>query len=253
MLSDRTPPQIVAKKFKQAGWRTGRKPVCPNCLATAKPKTDLEEKMMSDGLTDNRSQSTYPVGGRVAGVRLSSMRRSKSDTHTSLGVGLPADWPWSYMTVHVNVSQGYVVITRQNHKNVNSRKLPVLAKPTSPRRWLEISWNRLGVADPDRTIPAHDASATLVGEGVLRIAIPERILSALREAQQNAESAAAANIERNNPQPAQEGDVLQDLRDARDMLNQALIDAEKAGHEVEAYVVSGRVKVRRYIRQSEDV
>jgi hypothetical protein len=37
------------------------------------------------------------------------------------------------------------------------------------------------------------------------------------------------------------------------MLNQALIDAEKAGHEVEAYVVSGRVKVRRYIRQSEDV
>jgi hypothetical protein len=208
---------------------------------------------MSDGLTDNRSQPTYPVGDHVAGVCLSSMRRSKSEMHTSLGVGLPADWPWSYMTVHVNVSQGYVVVTRQNHKNVNSRKLPVLAKPTSPRRWLEISWNRLGVVDPDRTIPAHNASATLVGQDVLRITIPDRILSALREAEQNAENAAAANIERNNAKPAQETDALQDLRDARDMLNQALTDAEKAGHEVEAYVEEGRVKVRRYIRQSEDV
>jgi hypothetical protein len=75
----------------------------------------------------------------------------------------------------------------------------------------------------------------------------------LREAYQ---PAVAETVERNAGRPqAPEGEdrSLQDLRDARDMLNQALHDAAAAGHEVEAYVDGNRVGVRRYIRQSEDV
>jgi hypothetical protein len=221
---------------------------------------------MSDALTDDRSQPNYPVGEPVMGVMLSVMRKHANTSQTSLGVGLPADWPWEYLQVTVNLDVGCVVVQRADKNHADRRKLPTKTKPNAKRRWLEMTWRRLGHVDPHKTTGSWRAMAEMVSQDCLRINIPRPILTVLREAHQRAVAEAtgtntgrrniAETVERNASQPqAPEGEdrSIQDLRDARDMLNQALIDAEKAGHEVEAYVISGRVKVRRYIRQSEDV
>lgn len=258
MLSDRTPPEIAVKKFKQAGWRPAKKPECPDCAFT---KPNLEDRTMSDGLTDKRSQPTYPVGDHVPDVMLSVMRQRADSPATSLGIGLPSDWPWDYLSVTVNLDVGRVVTQKQNGKHENSRKLPVKTRPNAKRRWLEMKHGPLGINDPERPTGSWLAKAYMVTPECLRIDIPSPILKVLREARDTplepeGKRAVADAVEANAGEPqASEGEdrAIRDLRDARDMLNQALIDAEKAGHEVEAYVVSGRVKVRRYIRKSEDV
>jgi hypothetical protein len=253
MLSDRTPPEIAVKKFKQAGWRPAKKPTCPDCLQTPTPSTNLEDDTMSDALTDNRSQPTYPAGDYVPEVMLSVMRQRSGSFATSLGIGLPSDWPWEYLRVTVDLDVGCVVVLKQGGKHENSRKLPVAPKPNSKRRWLEIKHGPLGIKDPHKPTGSWRATAYMATPECLRIDIPAPILSVLREAYQ---PAVAETVERNAGRPqAPEGEdrSLQDLRDARDMLNQALHDAAAAGHEVEAYVDGNRVGVRRYIRQSEDV
>jgi hypothetical protein len=266
MLSDRTPPEIAVKKFKQAGWRPAKKPMCPDCLQTPTPKANLEDGTMSDALTDNRSQPTYPVGEPVMGVMLSVMRKHANTSQTSLGIGLPSDWPWEYLQVTVDLDVGRVVVQRAENNQSDRRKLPIKTKPNAKRRWLEMTWRRLGHIDPQKPTGSWLAKAEMVSHDCLRIDIPKPILTVLREAHQRAVAEAtgtntgqqniAETVERNGGQPkAPEGEdrSLQDLRDARDMLNQALHDAAAAGHEVEAYVDGNRVGVRRYIRQSEDV
>jgi hypothetical protein len=221
---------------------------------------------MSDALTDDRSQPKYPVGEPVMDVMLSVMRRHANTSQTSLGIGLPSDWPWEYLQVTVALDVGRVVVRRADKNHADRRKLPVKTKPRAPRRWLELSWQRISQIDPQKPTGSWLAKAEMVSHDCLSIDIPKPILTVLREAHQRAateavgtnpeQRAVSETVQRHAGQPqAPEGEdrSLQDLRDARDMLNQALIDAEKAGHEVEAYVVSGRVKVRRYIRQSEDV
>jgi hypothetical protein len=235
--------------------------MCPDCLQTPTPKANLEDGTMSDALTDNRSQPTYPVGADVPGVMLSVMRQNANSVRTNLGVGLPADWPWEYLQVTVYLNVGRVVVQRVENDHADRRKLPVKTKPNAKRRWLEMTWQRLGQVDPEKPTGSWIAKAEMAPCDRLHIEIPQPILTLLREAhdmplKQGAQRTVAETVERNAGQPqAPEGEdrSLQDVRDARDMLNQALIDAEKVGHEVEAYVISGRVKVRRYIRQSEDV
>lgn len=270
VMSDRTPPSMVVKAFKNQGWVPGNKPKCRPCATTRADRTQQQEKLHLNleepKMTETKTEETtaparpYKAGHRVD-LKSSTVRARAGSDQTELGIGLPHDIGWTHATVKLG-DNGHIHIIETDYSGSGSYMLPSLAKKQQPRRWMHFDWAMLGHPDPMFVMTASDMVGTVYehenGQQYILARLPENMRRIMREArdkerkrrerQQETEQAAPNAGDSGEPQ------VLQDVRDANAMLREVIEKARADGYDIRVHPnEDGYPRITRRVERWEDL
>lgn len=267
-MSNVTPPGAVVNAFKKAGWRPGKKPQCPDChRGHGKPKKAEGRNVLSLNLDkpkeepvaeETKTTNPFHTPGSDVSIKMSIVYQASHHKATILCLGMPKEFDWNTFSVEVNEKQSHLILTKDGEGYL--RHLP---RPTKPSEnaflWIKLHWSKLGLPDPKEKRFASVVDARVYNWNsklTMSVPIPGDIQRMVRgvSPQQREAFARISTKTAKQKWPDDHEKLIQDCKDARDILNDAVRTARKAGIEITTTVEDDDcVGLRRWVRYEEDL